>query len=87
MSTATKTRTAGNLPIADVAERLGLSLGALQLQLHRQTFPIAAIQYTDKGKRYFPAGAVEALATGGKAGLTEYRSQEQASEKFSEESF
>lgn len=72
MSTATKTHTEVNVPIADVADRLGLSLGALQGQLHRGAFPIPAIQYTDKGKRRFPAGAVEALATGGKAGLADY---------------
>lgn len=66
------TQNAKNLPIAAVAERLGLSLGALQLQIHRGTFQIPAIQYTEKGKRYFHAGAVEALATGGKAGLDAY---------------
>lgn len=72
MTTTTKPRTE-NIPIGEAAKRLGLSRGALQLRIHRGTFPIESIQYTDGGRRYFPADEIDALAASGLAGLEAFR--------------
>lgn len=66
MSTNTAAK---NLTMGATASRLGLSLGALQLRLHRGTFPITPIRLAERGHRYFNADAVEALASGGIAAL------------------
>ena len=47
--------------IAETAEMLCLSLEALQLRIHRGTFPVQQFRFTPKGKRYFRSADVTAF--------------------------
>lgn len=74
MSTNTVTQ---NVPLSQAAKVLGISRGALQVRIHRGTFPLEPIRYAEGGRRYFRGDEVLALAKGGLQGLEEFRAANQ----------